>query len=475
MGFSLGEGIVVAVLDTGVDASHTDLQGQLVPGWNMYDNNSNTADVYGHGTQVAGVIAAKSNNGMGVTSIAWNAKVMPVRISGLDGWASTSTIASGLNWAADHGARVANISYAVSGSSTVKSAAGYMRNKGGVVCSSAGNSGSELSTAPAANIITVSATTSGDALASWSSYGSVVDVTAPGAGIWTTKNGGGYGAVSGTSFSSPATAATVALIMARNPALTPTQVEDILMSTSVDLGTPGEDNYFGHGRIDAAAAVAAAGSGGGGPAPDTTDPVITISNPTGGTVSGNVNVSFNASDNNSVARVELLVNGTNVGTDNSAPFLIAWNSSNHDNGSVQLLAYAYDAANNRGTSQSVTVTVDNPVEQIDTTAPTVSILSPTEGSTVSRTVTINIAAEDNVDIALVKCYVDGALKGTTTASTLSCSWNTRKAASGTHTLRADAEDTSGLTASTQLQVQVGSSSTGGGGSGGGSKGKGRKK
>ena len=187
---------------------------------------------------------------------------------------------------------------------------------------------------------------------------------------------------------------------------------------------------FGRGRIDAAAAVAAAGSGGGGPAPDTTDPVITISSPTGGTVSGNVNVSFNASDNNGVARVELLVNGTNVGTDNSAPFLIAWNSSNHVNGSVQLLAYAYDAANNRGTSQTVTVTIDNPVEQVDTTAPTVAILSPANGSTVSRTVTINIAAQDNVAIALVKCYVDGALKGTTTASTLSCSWNTRKATTG---------------------------------------------
>lgn len=259
-----------------------------------------------------------------------------------------------------------------------------MRNRGGVVCSSAGNSGNELSDAPAANIITVSATTSGDALASWSSYGSVVDVAAPGAGIWTTTKGGGYGAVSGTSFSSPATAATVALIMARNTSLTPAQVEDILMSTSVDLGTPGEDAYFGHGRIDAAAAVAAAGSGGGGPTPD-----------------------------------------------------------------------------------------PGPAPAPDTTAPTVSISSPKAGSTVSGTVTINIVADDNVGIALVKCYVDGGLKGTTSASTLSCSWNTRKAASGTHTLRADAEDTSGLTASTQIQVQVGSSSTGGGGSGGG--GKGRKK
>jgi subtilisin family serine protease len=366
---SLGDGIVVAVLDTGVDASHPDLEGQLVPGWNLYDNNPDTADVHGHGTQVAGVIAARSNNGIGVTSIAWNARVMPVRISGLDGWASTSTIASGLIWAADHGARVANISYAISGSNVIKSAAHYMRGRGGVVCAAVGNSGNELSTAPAADIIIVSATNSSDTLASWSSYGSVVDVAAPGAGIWTTRNGGSYGAVSGTSFSSPATAATVALIMSRNPALAPEEVEDILMSSSVDLGAPGQDDFFGYGRVDAAAAVAAAGDAGGQPVPE---------------------------------------------------------------------------------------------PDVDTIAPTVEILSPGAGSTVTGKVTINIAAQDNVAIALVKCYIDDALKGTTTADTLSCSWNTRKAATGTHTLRADAEDTSGLTASTQIQVEVGTSSAGGG-------------
>jgi len=103
-----------------------------------------------------------------------------------------------------------------------------------------------------------------------------------------------------------------------------------------------------------------------------------------------------------------------------------------------------------------------PQPDVDTTAPTVSILSPSAGSIMSGKVTINIAAQDNVAIALVKCYIDDALKGTTSANTLSCSWNTRKATTGTHTLRADAEDTSGLTASTQIQVEVSTSSAGGG-------------
>ena len=474
---SLGDGVIVAVLDTGVDASHPDLQGQLVPGWNMYDNNLNTADVYGHGTQVAGVIAARSNNSIGVTSIAWDAKIMPVRISGTDGWASLSTIASGLNWAANNGAKVANISYAVSGSGTVTSAAENLRSKGGVVCASAGNDGTQLSIAPNPSIITISATNSSDALTSWSSYGSLIDVAAPGAGIWSTKNGGGYAKVSGTSFSSPATAAVAALVMARNPSLGPAQVENILMSSATDLGTPGQDVFFGHGRIDAAAAVAAAGEGGSGGDSDTTAPVIAITSPTSGTVSGTVSVTLNASDDAAVTRVELFVDGTPVGTDNTAPFRISWDTSGHTNGATDLLAYAYDAADNRGTSQAISVTVDNRVVE-DTSPPEVFILSPGATTTVSGTVNIQISAQDNIGIALVKCYVDDVLKGTTTSDTLSCSWSTRKATTGLHTIRATAEDTTGLSSSTEVQVDVVSTTKGSGGAkNGGSKGggKGRKK
>jgi thermitase len=474
---SLGSGVIVAVLDSGVDASHPDLQGQLVPGWNMYDNNVNTADVYGHGTKVAGVIAALSNNGMGVTSIAWNAKIMPVRISGTDGWASSSTIANGLSWAANNGAQIANISYAVTGSSTVTSAASYMRSKGGVVFVSAGNDGNQSSIAPNASIITVSATQSGDTLAGWSTYGDFVDIAAPGAGIWSTKNGGDYAAVSDTSFSSPA-AAVGALVMASNSSLTPDEVEDILKGSSVDLGSPGKDEFFGYGRVDAAAAVATAGSGGstGGGEPDPVDtvaPLVSIASPTGGVVSGVVTVAVNASDDTGVDRVELFANGVRVKTDFTAPYNMTWDTSSNT-GSVNLVAKAFDIANNQGVSSTVSVTVDN-VVVADITPPTVAILSPSSsGITVSGTVQINMTAEDNVGIALLKCYVDGALKGTTTAGTLSCSWNTRKAATGLHTIRAYAEDTAGLTAISEVQVEVVSTSKGGGGKTGGG-GKGRKK
>ncbi len=188
---ALGTGIVAAILDTGVDSNHPDLVGQLVPGWNMYDNNSDTSDVYGHGTKVAGVVAAVANNGIGVTSVAWNSLIMPVRISRPDGWATTSIIASGLVWAADNGADVANISYAVSASGAVKSAAEYMRSHNGVVVVAAGNSGSYQEVLPTSAMISVSATTSDDLRANWSSYGEFVDISAPGVGIWTTSRGGG--------------------------------------------------------------------------------------------------------------------------------------------------------------------------------------------------------------------------------------------------------------------------------------------
>ena len=479
---SRGDGVTVAVLDTGVDASHPDLQGQLVPGWNTYGNDADTSPLCSHGTSVAGIVAAASNNGIGVTSIAWNTKIMPMRVVGPDCWASASALAGAMSWAADRGARVASMSFAnVSSSSTVTSGANYMRSKGGVVFAAAGNSGSASSIAPNPAMMVVSATDPNDSLRSFSSYGEFVDLAAPGGGIWTTNSGGGYGTFGGTSSSTPVAAAVAALVIAANPSLTPDDIENVLASSSVDLGTPGKDSYFGNGRLDAAAAVAAAGSGsGGGPDPaDTVAPVVSIAGPTGGMVSGTVSVSLNASDDTAVTRVELFVDGTLVGTDSTAPYSISWDSSGHANGAAELLAYAYDAENNRGTSQSVSVSVDNQVVE-DTSPPAVFILSPSATTAVSGTVNIEMFAEDNVSIALVKCYVDGVLKGTTTADTLSCSWNTRKATVGLHTIRAYAEDTAGLTAITETRVEVVGTTKGGGGGGkdGGDKGgggKGRKK
>ncbi len=446
---SRGAGITVAILDSGVDATHPDLQGQLVPGWNFYDGNSNTADVYGHGTEVAGVVAALGNNAIGVTGVAWNSKLMPIRVAGTNGYASISALASGLNYAADHGARVANMSFAVQSYSTIQTAAQYLRNKGGVACNSAGNYGTLDSTPPSDSLVSVSATDASDTRASWSSFGPYVDVSAPGAGIWTTTMGGGYATVSGTSFSSPLTCGVIALMMAANPALAPSQIVSLLESTAVDLGTTGYDYYYGYGRVNAAAAVLAASNARSG---DTQPPIASISSPTAGTVSGIVPVNVSASDNVGVTRVDLLVNGTLFASDPTAPYGFSWDTSSLG-GSATLMARAWDAAGNSSNSPTVTVTIGTaPPPQPDTIPPTVTISKPGNGSQVKGNVGVAAKASDNVRVASLTLYLDGVMTATGNAASISWQWNTKKAANGEHTISAVAKDAAGNSATTTVTV-----------------------
>ena len=136
---SQGSGVTIAILDSGVDGRHPDLSSRMVAGWNFYDNNSITSDVFGHGTKVAGTASAITNNAVGVSGVAGQSKIMPVRVSGTNGSAYISTIAKGLTWAADNRARVANVSFnGVAGSASIQNASQYMKNKGGLVVVAAG-------------------------------------------------------------------------------------------------------------------------------------------------------------------------------------------------------------------------------------------------------------------------------------------------------------------------------------------------
>ncbi|WP_234484086.1 S8 family serine peptidase [Noviherbaspirillum pedocola] len=456
---SKGAGVTIAILDSGVDGSHPDLVPNLVAGYNSYDNNTNTADACGHGTAVAGTAAAAMNNGAGVAGIAGAAKIMPVRVAYFDTsynecYAYYSTVANGLTWAADHGAKIANISYGgVASSSAITSAAQYMKSKGGLVFVSAGNNGTQDSTAPNASMIVVSASDQNDNLYSWSTYGSFVTLAAPG-DVWTTSNGGGYQEWMGTSFSSPLAAGVGALVMAANPSLTPDSIQNILQSTALDLGAAGKDIYFGYGRVDAAGAVQAALSSK--TTVDSTAPTASITAPTAGsTVSGVAPVSVSALDNVGVASVQLSVNGTVVATSTTAPFSFSWDTTGVTNGSATLVATAYDAAGNAGASAAVTVNVANASTLVvkDTTPPAVAIVNPVPGQ-VSGTVSINTNASDNNGSAGItqQIYVDGALKAKGTGATLSYSLNTRKLAIGTHTIQAVAKDAAGNTSSNTIQI-----------------------
>lgn len=456
---STGANMVIAILDTGIDGAHPDLAGKLVPGWNFYNNNADTADVNGHGTAVGGAAVALTNNSIGVAAVARDAMLMPVRIADANAWATWSTVAQGLTWAADKGADVANISYnGVSGSSSVQTAAQYMKNKGGLVVVAAGNNSVQESIAPSSTMITVSATDSTDTKTSWSSYGSFVDVAAPGVNIYSTMKGGGYGLFQGTSLASPIAAGVVALIKAANPALSPSDVEKVLFSTAADLGAAGFDSYYGNGRVDAHAAVKAASSA---TTQDTTAPGVSFSSPTtGSTVKGLASVNVNASDNVGVSKVELRANGVLVASDISSPYAFSWDSGTVADGSVTLSARAYDAAGNYSTS-SVAVTVANAVDAntgiteaktADTVAPVAVITSPKDGAQVSGNVTVSAAATDNVSVSRITLFIDGKAVAAANAASLSYRWNARKEASGTHVLRVDAVDTAGNVGSRTMQV-----------------------
>lgn len=254
-------GVVVAVLDTGV-APHAELDGALLPGQNFTTSPggaTDTTDRNGHGTHVAGTVAADA--GSGVEGVAVGAKVLPVKVLGDTGSGSSTGISNGIVWAADQGADVINMSLGGRHSSTVYDAAvAYARSKGASVVAAAGNDNTSATFMPAAapGVIGVAATDQNGAKAPFSNYGSYIDVAAPGVGIVSTYPGDDFAGMSGTSMASPHVAGVVALMEAAAPAITPDQVQQALTASATDLGVAGRDDVYGHGQVDAVRAVRSA-------------------------------------------------------------------------------------------------------------------------------------------------------------------------------------------------------------------------
>jgi subtilisin family serine protease len=443
------EAVRIAVLDSGLDASHEDLAAKALPGWNIIGGNGDTLDVQGHGTKTAGAAAAATNNGIGVAGVAWANPVVPYVVLNASGSAYYSHIASAIMMAADAGIRIVSISIAgPSSSSTLANAIAYAWNKGTVVFAAAGNYGTNAPYYPAATpyAVAVGATDATDAKASYSNYGSWVTLFAPGHSILTTLNGGGYGYASGTSYAAPIAAGVAALVLSKNPSLTAAQLVDILRNTTDDLGDPGFDSTFSWGRINAWKAVNGAGNA---PPSDRTPPAVSISSPAAGaTVSGNVLVTVAASDNLAVTKVELWAGSTLLGSRAEAPYYFTWNTTGFS-GAVTLTAKAFDAAGNTGTG-TLTVTVKPPP---DTVNPVATITSPAAGSTVDGTVTVGVTASDNVGVTKVELWSGASLAGVSTAAPYSFSWNT-SGFSGTVTLTAKAFDAAGNMGTASISVNI---------------------
>jgi subtilisin family serine protease len=256
--------VTVAVVDTGCDLEHPDLKGNLVPGWNAAAPGTPPSDQAGHGTMTAGCVGAIANNGIGVRGMAPNAKLMPVKVGN-----SASSVVEAMIWAADHADMITmslsfkpNMTeYPVAVESTKRAANYVMSKKVPMVCSM-GNTGSSSKNVPSyfagnevPGLIAVGATDAKDKVTSFSTYGNWTSVSAPGSKILTTAMGGKYGAVDGTSFSTPLTAGVVAMMLGNGHAKDPAAVKATLQKTALDIETPGYDDKSGAGRVDAAKAV----------------------------------------------------------------------------------------------------------------------------------------------------------------------------------------------------------------------------
>jgi subtilisin family serine protease len=279
--------VTVAVIDTGVDATHPDLLGRVLQGTTLLASQTGgcNADAIGtddnsHGTHVAGIVAANANNAIGIAGIASNAKILPIKALDCTGSGSVADIAQGIVYAVDHGARVINISLGSStDSATMQSAVSYATSRSVIVIAAAGNCGSlsmrcfntlNLPEYPAATpgVIGVGATSIDDQIASFSTQGPQVAVSAPGVRIVSTvphyatyqsDHGGpmNYAAFSGTSQATPFVSGLAALLLGIDPTLTTAQLASRIATTADDLGVPGIDIGYGAGRINAFRAVSA--------------------------------------------------------------------------------------------------------------------------------------------------------------------------------------------------------------------------
>ncbi|WP_282154534.1 S8 family serine peptidase [Cytobacillus gottheilii] len=248
--------VKVAVIDTGVDASHPELKNQIIANKNAMDPvKKGLAD--SHGTHVAGIIAAEKNNGIGGYGIAPNADIISIDVFNRAMTVTDYTIAEGILEAIRQKADVINMSLGSYASSPLlKEAVKKAVDSGIVVVAAAGNDGADILNYPASyeGVISVGATNASNQLAYFSTYGPSVDVVAPGDQVYSSVFDAGKGSsfvnMSGTSMASPVVAGAAALLLSKHPDLTPYQVNYILTKTAKDLGTKGYDTKYGHGQID---------------------------------------------------------------------------------------------------------------------------------------------------------------------------------------------------------------------------------
>jgi subtilisin family serine protease len=247
--FTGSSNVIIAIVDSGVDLTHPDLAGKILPGYDFVNNDNVAQDDYGHGTHVAGIAAAIGNNSTGIAGLDWSAKILPVKVLDSSGFGSAFNVSQGIVYAVDHGAKIINLSLGFTDNSTLVAAAvEYAYQHGVTVVASTGNTNGAV-TYPAAlpHVIAVGAVDNTGTRWPSSNYGPEIDVVAPGVNVYST-NPSGYGIRTGTSMAAAHVSGLAALLEGMSP-LTPDQIETTIASTSQDLGTTGWDTFFGNGLI----------------------------------------------------------------------------------------------------------------------------------------------------------------------------------------------------------------------------------
>ncbi len=279
--------IITAVIDSGVDSQQEDLRANRwvntgeIPGnavdddkngyiddyagWNFVGNDNNPTDDFGHGTHVSGIIGAVGNNATGISGVAWNARLMPLKFIGKDGTGTVDNAVRAIRYAIDKHANIANHSWGCDCQSNILDTAIKEATAWGMVTVvAAGNQNSNsLNVSPASipESIVVAATDTTDAKASFSNWGANIDLAAPGVDILSTRASLDtlcmstifnqyYCKLSGTSMAAPHVTGVAALLLSKNPTLSNLEVRQLLRSGAADIGTPGQDSHFGYGRID---------------------------------------------------------------------------------------------------------------------------------------------------------------------------------------------------------------------------------
>jgi len=406
-----GQGMVVAILDSGIDLNHEDLKDNLwrnepeCSGLPFVDDDSNgyvddchgfdfvnvdgePEDVEGHGTKVAGIAAAVANNSVGIVGVAPESKLMILKVIRNNSVVSVA-LERALKYALDMGANVVSMSFG--GSSRLSPVAertiSDLYASGVVLVASAGNENNDTKQYPAAydEVIAVSAVNRLDQKADYSNYGDWIELAAPGGDpgspvLTTYFDGYWYGW--GTSIAAPHVAGVAALVMAASGG-TPDEVREAMRISAVDLGDPGKDPEYGYGRVDAVGAIQYLTD---------SPPTVRIVNPGEFEyVQGMQQVVVTVDDDYGVVRVEFYLDGVLRHTDISPPFEWWWDTTKEENGPKTITVVAYDTSDQEGTDQ-VVVHVDN--EEAENWPPVCIITHPADGDTVYGLVQISGDAWD---------------------------------------------------------------------------------